>query len=79
MMLRLTSSSFAGTTRKLVAVGTPRLASMFETITAPAPRIGSPASSGAGAAVAAPERAQETGLGRETGLARETGPAQERW
>ena len=43
-MLRLTSSSFAGTTRKLVAVGTPRLASMFDTITAPAPRIGSPTS-----------------------------------
>ena len=28
--LRLTSSSLAGTTRKLVAVGTPRLASMFD-------------------------------------------------
>ena len=42
MTLRLTSSSFAGTSRKLVAVGTARLASMLATIAAPAPRIGSP-------------------------------------
>src|SRR4051794_38347293 len=37
---RLTSSSFAGTLRTEVAVGTPRLASMFSTIRAAAPRIG---------------------------------------
>src|SRR3954470_17711049 len=37
---RLTSSSFAGTLRTDVAVGTPRLASMFSTIRAAAPRIG---------------------------------------
>src|SRR5688572_30264981 len=44
MTLRLTSSSFAGTLRKLVAVGTVRLRSMFAAIATPAPRIGSPAS-----------------------------------
>src|SRR5689334_15018181 len=37
---RLTSSSFAGTLRTDVAVGTPRLASMFSTMRAAAPRIG---------------------------------------
>ncbi len=42
MTLRLTSSSLAGTLRKLVAVGTSRLASMLRTIAAPAPRIGLP-------------------------------------
>src|SRR3954468_21999539 len=42
MTLRLTSSSLAGTFRKLVAVGTSRLASMFLTITAPTPLISSP-------------------------------------
>ena len=41
MTLRLTSSSFAGTCRKLVAVGTSSDASMLATIRAPAPRIGS--------------------------------------
>ena len=45
--LRLTSSNFAGTLRKLVAVGTSRLACMFRTIAAPAPRIGLPLSSAA--------------------------------
>ena len=42
MMARLTSSRRAGTSRKLVAVGTPRLASMLATMRAAAPRIGSP-------------------------------------
>src|SRR6478609_6779707 len=37
---RLTSSSLAGTSRKLVAVGTSRLASMLVTIRAAAPRSG---------------------------------------
>ena len=37
---RLTSSSLAGTSRTEVAVGTPRLASMFSTMRAAAPRIG---------------------------------------
>ncbi len=47
MTLRLTSSSLAGTSRKLVAVGTPRLASMLVTIRAAAPRRGSPGGSSA--------------------------------
>src|SRR3954465_802239 len=38
---RLTSSSFAGTTRTAGAVGTERLASMFSTVRAAAPRRGS--------------------------------------
>ena len=42
--LRLTSSSFAGTFLKLVAVGTERLFSMFSTIRAATPRIGVPTS-----------------------------------
>src|SRR5918996_1302435 len=53
-MRRLTSSSLAGTFRKLVAVGMPRLAVMFWTIRAAAPRKGSPGGSsakGAGAAI----------------------------
>src|SRR3954468_14129159 len=53
MTLRLTSSSLAGTLRKLVAVGTSRLASMFLTITAPTPLINSPSWPGAGAGAAA--------------------------
>src|ERR1700704_6110512 len=47
---RLTSSSLAGTTRSDVAVGTVRLASMFSTMRAAAPRRGtgcSPSRSGA--------------------------------
>ena len=44
MTRRLTSSSLAGTSRKLVAVGTPRLASMFSTMRAATPRSGSPSS-----------------------------------
>ena len=68
--LRLTSSSLAGTTRKLVAVGTPRLASMFDTITAPAPRIGSPtspAAPAAGAGAAAGAAAAGSGVGAGAG------------
>src|SRR5215204_4837073 len=42
MTLRLTSRSLAGTFRKLVAVGTSRLASMLATMRAAAPRRGSP-------------------------------------
>ncbi len=42
--MRLTSSSFAGTFLKLVAVGTERLFSMFSTIRAATPRIGVPTS-----------------------------------
>src|SRR5262245_48656324 len=51
MTLRLISSSFAGTSRNEVAVGTERLASMLATMRAPTPRMGSPggASSAAGA------------------------------
>src|SRR5438552_13512033 len=49
-ILRLTSSSRAGTTRKLVAVGTARLASMLATIRAAAPRIGWLATAGTAAA-----------------------------
>ena len=45
MMRRLTSSSLAGTSRNDVAVGTPRLRSMFSTILAATPRSGSPATS----------------------------------
>src|SRR5262247_2544617 len=52
MILRLTSSSLAGTLRKLVAVGTPRLAVMFWTMRAAAPRRGSPASPAAGVGAA---------------------------
>ena len=51
---RLTSSSFAGTERTEVAVGTPRLASMFATMRAAAPRSGcgaSPSSTTGAAAV----------------------------
>ena len=40
MTPRFTSSNLAGTLRKLVAVGTVRLRSIFETIAKPAPRIG---------------------------------------
>ena len=41
MTLRLTSNRRAGTLRKLVAVGTERLFSIFVTIAAPTPRSGS--------------------------------------
>jgi hypothetical protein len=42
MTLRLTSSSLAGMSRKLVAVGTRRLVSMFSTMRAATPRSGWP-------------------------------------
>ncbi len=82
MILRLTSSSLAGTWRKLVAVGTPRLASMFCTMRAAAPRIGSPsgsvgASAGAGAGAAAGAAAgavAATGAGAAAGPRRLRGP-----
>jgi hypothetical protein len=47
-ILRLTSSSLAGTTRMDVAVGTPRLASMFSAIVAATPRRGFASSGTAG-------------------------------
>src|SRR5436190_23062128 len=49
--LRLTSRRRAGTCRKLVAVGTASDFSMFSTMRAPAPRIGTPATWGAAASV----------------------------
>ena len=54
MTLRLTSSSLAGTLRKLVAVGTARLASMLRAMAAPAPRIGFPGSSTGSTLASAP-------------------------
>src|SRR5438552_12394059 len=66
-ILRLTSSSRAGTTRKLVAVGTARLASMLATIRAAAPRIGWPATAGTAAAGLA--GAAAGGFARAAGLA----------
>ncbi len=73
MILRLTSSSLAGTSRKLVAVGTARLRSMLATMAAPAPRIGSPRSpagaSGAGGAGAAAVGAGAVGAGADAPLA----------
>ena len=59
--LRLTSSSLAGTLRKLVAVGTVRLASMLRAIAAPAPRIGLPGSSTGAAAARRGERLERAG------------------
>src|SRR5215213_4918015 len=44
--LRLTSSSLAGTLRKLVAVGTVRLRAMLAAMVAPTPFIGWPGSPG---------------------------------
>src|SRR6056297_3720399 len=70
--LRLTSSSLAGTLRKLVAVGTVRLRSMLAAIAAPTPRIGLPGSSSgfsfgvgsaAGAGFAAGDGAAVAGAG----------------
>ena len=76
MTERLTSSSLAGTSRKLVAVGTDSDRSMFSTIRAPTPRIGSPKASGfsvtapGGCATVAPLRGGEaTGGGAATGEA----------
>src|SRR5690349_948423 len=72
MTRRLTSSSLAGTLRKLVAVGTARLRSMFATTAAPAPRLGSPGSpagveaSGGGVSAATAAGAREGGGGAAT-------------
>ena len=52
-MSRLTSSRRAGTVRTLVAVGTPRLASMLATIREAAPRSGTACSASAAAAAGA--------------------------
>ena len=49
MTERLTSSRRAGTSRKLVAVGTESDFSMFSTMRAPTPRIGSPGTAGGAA------------------------------
>src|SRR5581483_7925530 len=62
-ILRLTSSIRAGTTRKLVAVGTVRLASMFWTMRAPAPRMGwAPGGRAAGTASGAASDVAAAGL-----------------
>src|SRR5215469_14155679 len=57
MTIRLSMSNLAGIARTLVAVGTPRLASMFATVRAAAPRsldVWAPAGGGvAGAGLAA--------------------------
>src|SRR3954464_13678069 len=53
--LRLTSSSLAGTLRKLVAVGTVRLRAMLAAIVAPTPLIGWPGSPGSPVATGAAE------------------------
>src|SRR5947207_11170134 len=80
---RLTSSSFAGTVRTEVAVGTPSEASMFSTIRAVAPRIGtgrsapSVSATGGAAAGGAGEEgrgAGEGGCGDEDGGGCVTGP-----
>src|SRR4051812_36058073 len=47
MIVRFTSRRRAGTSRKLVAVGTSRDFSMFSTILAATPRMGSPTTAGA--------------------------------
>ena len=67
--LRLTSSSLAGTLRKLVAVGTSRLAAMFFTMTAPTPLISSPGSSAGSSAGAAAAAGAGVGGGAATGVA----------
>ena len=64
MTERFTSSSFAGTSRKLVAVGTASERSMFSTMRAPTPRICVPGGSTAapGAEVAAGGRVAAAGV-----------------
>ncbi len=65
--LRLTSSSFVGISRNEVAVGTSRLASMFDTMRAAAPRRGVPS----GAAVVDREASDGAGaLGATAGGAK---------
>src|SRR5262245_22243621 len=63
MTRRLTSRSLAGTSRKLVAVGTARLRSMLATTAAPAPRIGSPGSGAVAAGSVAGTGAAAGGAG----------------
>src|SRR5829696_3232836 len=75
MTRRLTSSSLAGTSRKLVAVGTPRLASMFATMRAAAPRRGSPGWSVAGAALGVASAAVAAGRADGPGAAVRPGGA----
>ena len=70
MTLRLTSSSRAGTTRVLVAVGTARLASMLAAMRAAAPRRGR--TPGVGAAGRRPEGPE---VSEAAGLAPGRGPA----
>ena len=70
MTWRLTSSSLAGTLRKLVAVGTVRLRSMLVAIAMPAPRIGSPGSSaGTAGAAAGAGAVRAEGVGALAGAA----------
>src|SRR5688572_1663601 len=72
MTLRLTSSSLAGTLRKLVAVGTVRLRAMLAAIVALTPRMGVPGSS---AAFAAAGLAGCAGLAASPGCPAATGVA----
>ena len=65
MMRRFDSSILAGTSRKLVAVGTPRLASMLLTIAAAAPRSASPGSGSGSAAGASAAGAGADGAGAD--------------
>src|ERR1700683_225163 len=84
MMVRLTSSNLAGTTRTLVAVGTPREASMFATMRLPAPRSGmagsgvsdAPGAEGEGAPVGTEDRfgAVGTAFASATGTAGRPAP-----
>ena len=72
MIARLTSSSLAGTSRKLVAVGTSRLASMLATMRAPTPRMG--ASAGAAAAAGGGVRQPVAGAVARGGVAAARAP-----
>src|SRR6266513_2409652 len=74
-IVRLTSSSLAGTWRTLVAVGTPRLASMLETMRAPAPRRGVGAGSSPSAAGDGCGRGGAWGCGGAGRAARGAGPS----
>src|SRR3954469_16595442 len=65
-MRRLTSMSLAGTSRKLVAVGTPSDASMLVTMRAAAPRSGSPSGGAAGAGGVGAAVATGVGVGVAT-------------
>ena len=82
---RFTSSRRAGTVRTEVAVGTPRLASMFTTVRAAAPRSGSGASpsavgalaAGAGVAAAGAGAGDDAGAGAGAGAGAAAGRAAE--